>query len=594
MKTFPIRGGGFVGLALSVLFFSAVIFLGFSFDHGLEMSDEGAYLLVAGDPWYAPAHGSFYGFALHPLWILCGQTVTGFRWGGLLVWLAACFYFANAVVRTIPSFGSPRPYRIPSGWIFGSLLVAGFVLYSDGVRTPNYNWLSHVGAALFAGAWLRAARLPAEKPSLTDILAGAAGFTLLVAGRWGCGLLILPLALWGSLKPTQPGPVRVWLWQTGLMAVLMIGLLAYFYVGVDSLRAGWWSAKLIFAQTDSHGVWLAGQYLENFVYYLYRIARAAIWILPLVGLVWIFCRIPRLGRKIQPLSVALVCFAAVILALARGYWKGGTEYFSKESVVVGLWLASVAWLTWRREPSRFRAEGLGWWLGFFAALPWLLGLATDTSLADYSGHGAVFTVAAGWLLLAGWLPFTNPPFAAGALILALASLQACRVGTSTIFSYRIGNVWEFASPVRSGSERERLRLDTSTADLVFRLDAAMREKGFQTGDPIIALTDMPGLVYLLGGKSPGVPWYFGMSPRLAGEEGEFTRYVLSSLPTSLLEECWVLVRIRSCIPKDLSRLWPDGVSALPAESGLEIPWNTFFSPGDAVRLYIPSKNEWKK
>ena len=66
---------------------AAVIVLGASFDRGLEMSDEGAYLLVASDPWFSAAHGSLYGFALFPLWELAGKSVVGFRWAGLFAWL---------------------------------------------------------------------------------------------------------------------------------------------------------------------------------------------------------------------------------------------------------------------------------------------------------------------------------------------------------------------------------------------------------------------------------------------------------------------------------------------------------------------------
>ena len=36
-----------------------------------------------------------------------------------------------------------------------------------------------------------------------------------------------------------------------------------------------------------------------------------------------------------------------------------------------------------------------------------------------------------------------------------------------------------------------------------------KENDFENGDDILALFDMPGLVYAVGGRSPGRPWYFG-------------------------------------------------------------------------------------
>ena len=35
----------------------------------------------------------------------------------------------------------------------------------------------------------------------------------------------------------------------------------------------------------------------------------------------------------------------------------------------------------------------------------------------------------------------------------------------------------------------------------------MRAAGFEPGDPVIALDFMPGLVYAVGGRSPGFPFY---------------------------------------------------------------------------------------
>lgn len=53
-----------------------------------------------------------------------------------------------------------------------------------------------------------------------------------------------------------------------------------------------------------------------------------------------------------------------------------------------------------------------------------------------------------------------------------------------------------------------LKVDPPTAKFLQQLDQIVNQTGYNVGDPIIALHDMPGLVYLLGGVSPGAPWYF--------------------------------------------------------------------------------------
>jgi hypothetical protein len=579
--------------ALLVALVSAVFFLGLSFNRGLEMSDEGAYLLVASDPWFSAAHGSFYGFALFPLWELACKSLAGFRWVGLLVWLLVCLYLSLGLRQALAGFLGRERSTIPGFWVAGSLLLASLSLYSDGIRTPNYNWLAHVGAALLLGSFFRGARIQGKAPTYLTVFLGVVGWVALAAGRWSSALTLLPLLAWGAWFVPQPGPARIWLIRVLGWTIPTLILAGYFYVGPDSLKSGWWSAKLIFAQTKSHGWWLVGQYGLNFLYYLYRVARAAIWIVPLVVIFWSLSRVPRFQNVFGSRLIPWVCLAAVVLALIRGYWKGGAENFSKESVLAGLWLGSLAWIGWRSGEWRSVLPGMGWWVGLCAALPWLLGLATDTSLADYAGHGTVFSAAAGWLLLAPMAVDKKNISVAGALILSLGLLQATRAASSTIFSYRIGNVWNLDSRIGAGPENGRIIVDASTADLVRRLDAAMRTGGFQAGDSIVALTDMPGLVYLLGGKSPGVPWYFGMSPRLAGPNGEFTRFVLESLPATTLEGSWILYRQKTSIPRDLRRIWPLEKAGLPRDTALEIPWDTHFYPKERVHLYAPFKSRDK-
>lgn len=66
---------------------------------------------------------------------------------------------------------------------------------------------------------------------------------------------------------------------------------------------------------------------------------------------------------------------------------------------------------------------------------------------------------------------------------------------------------EFVQPHARG-----LKVDPITANFIEQLNSIVYQTGFQAGDPIIALHDMPGLVYLLGGVSPGAPWYFSVFP----------------------------------------------------------------------------------
>jgi hypothetical protein len=52
-----------------------------------------------------------------------------------------------------------------------------------------------------------------------------------------------------------------------------------------------------------------------------------------------------------------------------------------------------------------------------------------------------------------------------------------------------------------------MRVDLKTRVFLEGFDAIIAQSKFQRGDGVIALYDLPGLVYLMEGYSPGEPWY---------------------------------------------------------------------------------------
>jgi hypothetical protein len=59
-----------------------------------------------------------------------------------------------------------------------------------------------------------------------------------------------------------------------------------------------------------------------------------------------------------------------------------------------------------------------------------------------------------------------------------------------------------------------VRADAATKAFLESVAAALREGGFRPGDPVLALDFMPGLVFYLGGTSPGFTLYVFDNPRL--------------------------------------------------------------------------------
>lgn len=59
-----------------------------------------------------------------------------------------------------------------------------------------------------------------------------------------------------------------------------------------------------------------------------------------------------------------------------------------------------------------------------------------------------------------------------------------------------------------GPRGETLVFERKTAGFISRVKSDLKENGFRKGAPVLAFYDFPGLVFLVGGISPGSSWYF--------------------------------------------------------------------------------------
>jgi hypothetical protein len=65
-------------------------------------------------------------------------------------------------------------------------------------------------------------------------------------------------------------------------------------------------------------------------------------------------------------------------------------------------------------------------------------------------------------------------------------------------------------PTAVGAPPTTILLDEASHTFIEETRSSLQHSGFRAGDDIIALFDMPGLVFAVGGTSPGSPWYFGV------------------------------------------------------------------------------------
>jgi len=555
----------FLGLGLLwIPVLSSLALFVFTADRGLQMTDEASYLLIAADPWHMGGHGTFYGFVLYPFWELVGGHVAGFRVTGFLVLALAALGLCLVAVRRGPS-GKPSPFLVQGA--FPLFLAGAFAFYSDGVRTPHYNWVVLVGAMIWCGGLLEVSKAEMSGTKVRfGTVVGGIGCALMVLGKWPGAFAVFGvslLAMYMASSESRSGLIRYWLFSL-LIGAAIVGLVLGFYAGPQGVQSCLGRGWVIARELGSHHASLLLKYLLDLLNFIYRILRAYAWLVgPLWVLAWVLPKFGIQGERRFRILVLLGFLFGMGLAFLRGHGMGGALNWNKESLMSGIWLAGVGALAWPGI-RRFSRPGIAL-SSILLVLPFALAFGTNTSMADYAGHAVVFWSLLGWFLLVeAGVGDRIGSFGLWAILICIISIQTTRQMSSLEAQWKIGSVWKQTVPVSDGPEQGRLKIDRQfNSDLVATRKILTRA-GFREGDRLIVISDMPGLVYLLGARSVGVPWYesWGWEARI-----RFAKSVLGLQGAGELEKAWVILAQPIDEPGlGMDQVWPAS-SRLPVSFG---------------------------
>jgi hypothetical protein len=139
--------------------------------------------------------------------------------------------------------------------------------------------------------------------------------------------------------------------------------------------------------------------------------------------------------------------------------------------------------------TAFGTNNLLYWQLWLHITPWLalvMVLFQETQLSRWSW-------LVGWVILAFTAAWFWSEFVVGYLI----------------WPYRlVDNRVTNSEPLNVRSARlNGIKVDAQTKTFLEAFDAIIAKSKFQPGDGMIMLYDMPGMVYMVGGYSPGEPWY---------------------------------------------------------------------------------------
>jgi len=470
---------------------------------GLDLTDEScALLLLAEPPKYS--YITSYHLIVSRLPRLLGNEVCNYRLfllisrvfaatllaGAICAWCrlrvsgfndekSACFWVLSVTANMVAYAFLPPAFTYNALTSFLLLSATALIFYGNARLAPDFDAqekLCLIGAGAFAGLCFFA------KPTST------AAFFVLVF----------------SLAPKRR-------WSSSILCMLLgaaVGVAVYFTAFDNPLL--WLNRSSILLENAwRDGVHSPVQLLRDYCLDGVRnLSRAAIAIGPMVLSYWL-CKRRRFKVYARVGALISVVVSIIYMTISHYFLKANLYYVvGVLSLITMMRYLAMKGVSPPQRNSFYRT------LLFLALLPFALSCGTDTNLFEHAASN-----------IAPWVMMVSICTACCKQWPVAFNASSIAISMFSIWLFFYGYLWHpyrllaplFRQDVKAeaGTVLAGLYLDQQTAHLIERLQITLTQAGFCKGDPIIALYEMPGLVYAAGGRSVGIPWFRYVTQNIA-------------------------------------------------------------------------------
>lgn len=576
---------------------------------GFDLTDEGFYLLTCTQPECYPRLDSGFNRLVAAAAGLTGTSVVALRLLGLGWLLVTNLAFALACQDWVKR-AWPAVHKVSRGWMVPVMLLGVPASYLWAPQSPGYNAV--VGGATLCG--MAALLLCLGRGTVTTGLAAWSWIGFFVAGGSLALVAVAKLPacvgaalVYGGLILFGLGGQR-WFKRGLALLTMAAGLAAGLLLiqitclDVRSFLRGFLEVARVTSQGSHPPTKLLAAYAQQLGTSLSSLLRHFGWAAVLFFLLPELLTRRRLRRwgGDKWLVPGAVLLGVIALGTLLDHFRGANY---NASAVQGWWvvlalgsaLAAGAW--WRRRilprpqpDAGFRpaktitAPEVPLVAGALLALPLAAAVGTNTHILAPSVY-----LAAAWFALVSVTigtamrqRVTRPAAALCLLLLFILVLTQFLYGHLHRPHRLAAPLTRQTEPVNSLSHAGGLRFDAPSAEFLNKLAAAYQQAHPTPAQPILGLYDVPGLVFLLGGRSPIPPWISSAAAARPQVLANLAAYGMelrhgASLPFLLLNEQ---------LDKEMhDHLQQDGI---PFPEGyqrvvsLACPWN-----GKLTELWIP-------
>jgi hypothetical protein len=513
--------------------------------HGLDTSDEGAYLLSY--RWWSVNLRTFTGaqYLYGPVFEVFGYDIAALRLFRLVTVVAVHLAFGWAFMRWLRQRRPAAPAsRLWEAAGTAAILAAGGMVYGWLPLSPGYNDVSLLCGLLAAALVLRAATLVGRGvrvPAWVGVALGPVAVAAILAKWTSSALTIVVVAAAGILVAAPRGwreLVRLASWA--LAGVLVtLGLIQLFVVPLTSAVTQMLTInQLVAAKTNSPAAllhmyattgWQVAEtvgrrgeiLLVAAVFAVVTQGRLARWcaaVLAVLGLGLSTRRLildgdwqggtVNLGR--YPVGVLLVLAVAVVIGLSvllRDRYGSATRAAQGMSGPVKRPEPHDGWA----GPSSLSREGRAGWaiLVMLALIPVTQATGTGNPLYYMAVNGYAAWLALIIVVVTGVETAPRLAHWLAAAMAAGAVLLSTSIAVNGLWShpYRTAPVGRTTTVPAEVPALASIRLDPDTARRYSRLHDTLQPYLRPPGRAIMAFDEMAGIVLLLDGRSVGEAWY---------------------------------------------------------------------------------------
>lgn len=515
-----------VSVPLFLLLLMTLIYLVWVSVRGLDITDEGYYLTASQYPYEVYAWPNVAHIYTNVLFSATNYSVAAFRMVGIVLTLVSGIVFSIGFLRAMRLVW-PQDVVENIGTPIALFLCIGTMLCYTVLITPNYNTVNAFALTLSSGLVFGLLGLDGNSDRRTVYaMAFFAGLCVGISFFVKFPTAILLIALYSLLFLVWPGFTRQQRgWLLGGLSSGIVGWLCFHFLVFQSPQE-WYGVvsqgiKIDYIGTGHRPHWLLPKYLLE----IYKMTIDALYyywalhvIVPLgfVTLGWLRLR----GYKVRWLPVALVLVVFLAVAwqsyLLNYNWSG--IRFARASMrfyaaCLLLLLNTMVCSYWYVHGSMkqvdvvaLRRKGLIVLVLFTLPFVGAMGTNNPITLNMTINLAPWFGLLALALVLLSVHLYNRSIFDAGMLLIGgFACSQLLSSGLVSPYHLNAGLLQQTV-PTEIGVPATWLKLDPASSEFFVQIRSLAAENGFKPGDDVLGFFDIPGVIYVLGGKAPGVPW----------------------------------------------------------------------------------------